>query len=90
MGNSQTISNPSFEVDPESVNVDLARLNFVAVKVPQFSFARLGGADPVTGVEMASTGEVACYGKTKHEAFIKALLAANVKLPSKESIIDDR
>ena len=67
--------------------VDLARLNFVAVKVPQFSFARLGGADPVTGVEMTSTGEVACYGRDKYEAFLLGLLASNVKLPIKKVLI---
>ncbi|KAG6810027.1 hypothetical protein H0H92_013641 [Tricholoma furcatifolium] len=37
--------------------------NYICVKVPQFSFSRLSGADPVFGVEMASTGEVACFGK---------------------------
>ncbi len=42
-------------------------INYVAVKVPQFSFSRLSGADPVLGVEMASTGEVACFGKDKFE-----------------------
>ena len=36
--------------------------DYVGVKVPQFSFSRLSGADPVLGVEMASTGEVACFG----------------------------
>ena len=50
----KSVINPAFTVDPESIAVDLSRLNFVAVKVPQFSFSRLGGADPVTGVEMTS------------------------------------
>jgi carbamoyl-phosphate synthase/aspartate carbamoyltransferase len=40
--------------------------NCVGVKVPQFSFSRLSGADPVLGVEMASTGEVACFGVDKY------------------------
>jgi carbamoyl-phosphate synthase/aspartate carbamoyltransferase len=44
------------------------------VKVPQFSFSRLSGADPVLGVEMASTGEVACFGRDKYEAYLKALM----------------
>jgi len=51
------------------------------VKTPQFSFMRLEGADPVTNVEMVSTGEVACFGKTFEEAFIKSLIASGFKLP---------
>ena len=53
------------------------------VKAPQFSFMRLEGADPVTGVEMVSTGEVACSGKTFEEAFLNALRAAGLKIPSR-------
>ena len=48
---------------------------YVGVKAPMFSFKRLQGADPVLGVEMASTGEVACYGEDQHEAFWKAIEA---------------
>jgi carbamoyl-phosphate synthase/aspartate carbamoyltransferase len=53
----------------------------VGVKVPQFSFSRLSGADPVLGVEMASTGEVACFGANKYEAYLKALLSTGFKIP---------
>jgi carbamoyl-phosphate synthase/aspartate carbamoyltransferase len=53
----------------------------VGVKVPQFSFSRLSGADPVLGVEMASTGEVASFGKDKYEAYLKALLSTGFKIP---------
>jgi carbamoylphosphate synthase large subunit len=60
--------------------------NYVGIKAPMFSFTRLRGADPVLGVEMASTGEVACFGADTHEAFLKALLAANFELP-KEGIL---
>ncbi len=49
----------------------------VVVKSPQFSFARLSGADPVLRVEMASTGEVACFGKTYDEALLKSIMSAN-------------
>eukprot|EP01038_Epipyxis_sp_PR26KG_P004965 gene4965-6940_t len=56
---------------------------YVGVKAPMFSFTRLGGADPVLGVEMASTGEVACFGVDVHEAFLKALLSTGFKLPKK-------
>lgn len=56
-------------------------LDHVGVKAPQFSFPRLKGADPVLGVEMASTGEVACFGDDLHEAFLKAMLSVGFKLP---------
>ncbi|KAI8983762.1 hypothetical protein BDB01DRAFT_850421 [Pilobolus umbonatus] len=56
---------------------------YVGIKVPQFSFSRLSGADPILGVEMASTGEVACFGKDKYQAYIKALLATGFQLPKK-------
>jgi len=74
-------------IDPSLKNLDLTKLNFVGVKVPNFSFARLGGADPVLGVEMASTGEVACFGSNKHEAFLKAMLARNFTLPTKRILV---
>jgi carbamoyl-phosphate synthase large subunit len=51
------------------------------VKSPQFSFMRLSGADPVTGVEMVSTGEVACFGSSFEEAFAKSLIASGFRLP---------
>ncbi|KAG7661807.1 CPA2 [[Candida] subhashii] len=54
---------------PEPVNLMDNKYNHVAVKVPQFSFTRLAGADPFLGVEMASTGEVACFGKDVIEAY---------------------
>ncbi|EEH18558.2 protein pyrABCN [Paracoccidioides brasiliensis Pb03] len=57
--------------------------NYVGVKVPQFSFSRLSGADPVLGVEMASTGEVACFGRDRYEAYLKALISTGFKLPKK-------
>ncbi|HYL44834.1 MAG TPA: carbamoyl-phosphate synthase (glutamine-hydrolyzing) large subunit [Ktedonobacteraceae bacterium] len=56
---------------------------FTAVKVPQFSFSRLSGADPVLRVEMASTGEVACFGEDVEEAYLKAILATGGGIPSK-------
>lgn len=50
---------------------------YTLVKSPQFSFSRLLGADPVLRVEMASTGEVACFGKDYDEALLKAVLSTN-------------
>ncbi|GAA5877417.1 hypothetical protein JCM8547_008793 [Rhodosporidiobolus lusitaniae] len=60
--------------------------DYVGIKVPQFSFGRLAGADPILGVEMASTGEVACFGKDKYEAYLKALLSTGMKMP-KQNIL---
>src|SRR2546426_6145620 len=57
------------------------------VKAPQFSFTRLDNADPVTGVEMVSTGEVACFGETFQDAFINALTASNFYIPKKDDAI---
>ncbi|KAI2635438.1 pyrABCN [Xylaria nigripes] len=59
----------------------------VGVKVPQFSFSRLSGADPVLGVEMASTGEVACFGKDKYEAYLKALMSTGFKIPKSNILL---
>lgn len=61
-------------------------LGRVGVKVAQFSFPRLAGADPVLGVEMASTGEVACFAATREEAYLKALLATGFSIP-KQTIL---
>ena len=63
--------------------VRMPALTFTAVKAPQFSFARLTGADPLLRVEMASTGEVACFGEDIEEAYIKAILATGGKIPAK-------
>ena len=60
----------------------LPPIRHVGVKVPQFSFMRLSGADPVLGVEMLSTGEVACLGDTFADAFSKALQSAEFRMPS--------
>ncbi len=55
-------------------------LDYVGVKAPQFSFTRLHGADPVLGVEMASTGEVGCLGDSFEEAFLKAMHSVGYQL----------
>jgi carbamoyl-phosphate synthase large subunit len=61
-------------------------LDYVGVKAPQFSFTRLEGADPTLGVEMASTGEVACLGDDFEEAFLKSLISVGYSVP-KSSIL---
>lgn len=66
----------------EPVNV-LPGCGKVGVKVPQFSFSRLSGADVMLGVEMASTGEVACFGDNRYEAYLKALMSTGFQIPRK-------
>ncbi len=51
------------------------------IKTPQFSFMRLEGADPILGVEMMSTGEVACVGEDFPDTLIKSMMAAEFKVP---------
>lgn len=65
----------------------LFEYDYVAVKAPEFSFTRLEGADPTTGVEMASTGEVACFGDDFNEAFLKSLISVGYKFPIKSILI---
>ncbi len=63
------------------VSPDPLTLPHVGVKAPMFSFRRLAGVDPVLGVEMASTGEVACFGADADEALLKAMLATGFRIP---------
>ncbi|MDR0471050.1 MAG: carbamoyl-phosphate synthase (glutamine-hydrolyzing) large subunit [Nitrososphaerota archaeon] len=70
----------------KKINIKLSPMQtapHVGVKVPQFSFMRLSGADPVLGVEMLSTGEVACIGENFSDAFFKALQSAEFMVPPK-------
>lgn len=59
----------------------------VGVKVPQFSFSRLAGADFMLGVEMASTGEVACFGDNRYEAYLKAMMSTGFHIPTKSILL---
>uniref|UniRef100_A0A7S2TN06 carbamoyl-phosphate synthase (ammonia) n=1 Tax=Lotharella oceanica TaxID=641309 RepID=A0A7S2TN06_9EUKA len=67
--------------------IDLADIDHVCIKAPMFSFTRLQGADPILRVEMASTGEVACFGMNKWEAFLKAMLSTGFKLPKNKNVV---
>ncbi len=58
-------------------------LDYVGVKAPQFSFARLKGADPVLGVDMVSTGEVGCFGEDFYQALLISMLSVGFKIPEK-------
>lgn len=65
----------------------LFELDYVGVKAPQFSFARLLNADPVLGVDMSSTGEVGCIGENFYEAILKSMLSVGYKFPEKNILI---
>lgn len=62
-------------------------LDYVGIKAPQFSFSRLQKADPVLGVEMASTGEVGCIGEDFHEAILKAMLSVGYRIPERNVLL---
>ena len=67
---------------PEPVDLMAQKRDYVATKVSQFSWGRLPGADPFLGVEMASTGEIACFGKDLIEAYWTSLQSTmNFRLP---------
>ena len=67
---------------------DILRWNDrVGCKVPQFSFSRLAGADVTLGVEMSSTGEVACFGDQVYTAYLKAMISSGFKLPKKNILL---
>jgi len=69
------------------VNISSFDLDYVGVKAPQFSFTRLKGSDPVSGVEMVSTGEVACLGDDFNEAYLKSLISVGFKMPQKTILL---
>jgi carbamoyl-phosphate synthase large subunit len=69
---------------PDSSAFDL---DYIGVKASQFSFSRLHNADPVLGVDMASTGEVGCIGDDFSEAILKALLSVGYRIPKKGILI---
>ncbi|GAB1603066.1 carbamoyl-phosphate synthase [ammonia], mitochondrial-like [Argonauta hians] len=58
---------------------------YVGIKAPMFSWPRLRDADPLLKCEMASTGEVACFGSTKYTAFLKAIMSSGFKMPRQGS-----
>ena len=72
---------------PEKIDIDPFELDYVGIKCSQFSFARLGKADPVLGVDMASTGEVGCIGDNLNEALLKSMLSVGHRIPQKSILI---
>merc|ERR1719277_2832682 len=69
------------------VSVQPIDMDYICCKVPIFSFGRLKNSDPHLGVEMQSTGEVACFGVHHSEAFLKAMIATGFKLPQKNILV---
>ena len=62
-------------------------LDYVGIKASQFSFNRLQKADPVLGVDMASTGEVGCLGEDSRTALLKSMLAVGHRIPKKNILL---
>ena len=62
-------------------------LDYVGIKASQFSFNRLQKADPVLGVDMASTGEVGCLGEDSRTALLKAMLSVGHRIPGKNILL---
>ena len=71
----------------EKPSESLFELDYVGVKAPQFSFSRLQKADPVLGVDMASTGEVGCIGDDYYEAILNAMLSVGHRIPEKNILL---
>mmetsp|Transcript_36218 Transcript_36218/g.116301 ORF Transcript_36218/g.116301 Transcript_36218/m.116301 type:complete len:846 (+) Transcript_36218:2-2539(+) len=63
--------------------ISLLDLDYVAIKAPMFSFTRLVGADPVLGVEMASTGEVATFGEDRFDAILTSMMSTGFRVPKR-------
>ncbi|OGG13023.1 carbamoyl phosphate synthase large subunit [Candidatus Gottesmanbacteria bacterium RIFCSPHIGHO2_01_FULL_39_10] len=68
-------------------NKDLKKPAFFGVKIPHFSFTRLRKADPVLRVEMASTGEVACFGDDLDSAYLMGILSTGFEYPKKSALL---
>jgi carbamoyl-phosphate synthase large subunit len=62
-------------------------LDYIGIKASQFSFSRLAKADPVLGVDMASTGEVGCIGEDYYEALVKSMLSVGYRIPKKNIML---
>ena len=71
----------------EKPSKNLFDLDYVGIKASQFSFNRLQKADPVLGVDMASTGEVGCIGDNTHTALLKAMLSVGHRIPRKTVLL---
>ena len=71
----------------EKPSKTLFDLDYVGIKASKFSFSRLQGADPVLGVDMASTGEVGCLGDDTNEALLKSMLSVGHRIPKRSVLL---
>ncbi|RRD76949.1 carbamoyl-phosphate synthase (glutamine-hydrolyzing) large subunit [Alloprevotella sp. OH1205_COT-284] len=71
----------------EKPSKSLFDLDYVGIKASQFSFNRLQKADPVLGVDMASTGEVGCLGENANSALLKSMLSVGLRIPKKNILL---
>ena len=68
-------------------HIRIEDIEYICVKTPVFSFNRLPNVDPMLGVEMASTGEVAAFGYDIRETYLKSLISTGFKIPKKNILI---
>ena len=73
----------------EKPNKNLFDIDYVGIKASQFSFNRLQKADPVLGVDMASTGEVGCLGDDTNQALMKSMLSVGMRIPKKTILMSN-
>jgi len=74
-------------MEVEKPSKSIFDIDHIGIKASQFSFSRLTKADPVLGVDMASTGEVGCIGDDYYEAVLKSMLSVGYKIPEKAVLI---
>jgi carbamoyl-phosphate synthase large subunit len=74
-------------VPVEKPGKNLFDLDYVGIKASQFSFNRLQKADPVLGVDMASTGEVGCLGDDTNQALLKSMLSVGHRIPKQNILL---
>ncbi|MDP2423160.1 MAG: carbamoyl-phosphate synthase (glutamine-hydrolyzing) large subunit [Bacteroidales bacterium] len=72
---------------PVSLPQSMFEVDHVGIKASQFSFSRLSKADPILGVEMASTGEVGCIGTDFDDAMVKAMISVGYRIPEKSILV---
>ncbi|MBE0655155.1 MAG: carbamoyl-phosphate synthase (glutamine-hydrolyzing) large subunit [Bacteroidales bacterium] len=75
------------KVPVEKPHKSTFELDYIGIKAPQFSFSRLKNADPILGVDMASTGEVGCIGDNFYEAILKSMLSVGYRIPKKNILL---
>lgn len=75
------------DIPVEKLHTSSFELDYIGIKAPQFSFSRLKKADPVLGVDMASTGEVGCIGDNFYETILKSMLSVGYRIPERNILL---